>query len=68
MNQKYLNITFTLLVFFFLIHFEKTYGCHPAGLYGCDDDICSMLIFKQFLIYYYCSGKKEIILFFLYRM
>lgn len=65
MNQKSFIITFTLFVFFFLIHFEKTYGCHPAGLYGCDKDVCSMLIFKQFLIYYYYSSKKEIILFFL---
>jgi hypothetical protein len=54
MNQKSFIITFTLLVFFFFIHFEKTYGCHPAGIDGCDDIVCSMLIFKQFLIYYYC--------------
>ncbi|CAB5368853.1 hypothetical protein RhiirA5_404253 [Rhizophagus irregularis] len=40
MNQKSFIITFTLFVFFFLIHFEKTYGCHPAGLYGCDKDVC----------------------------
>uniref|UniRef100_A0A1D1Y9E5 Uncharacterized protein n=1 Tax=Anthurium amnicola TaxID=1678845 RepID=A0A1D1Y9E5_9ARAE len=40
MNQKSFIIKFTLLVLFFLIHSEKTYGCHPAGTEGCDDDVC----------------------------
>ncbi|RGB30363.1 kinase-like domain-containing protein [Rhizophagus diaphanus] len=40
MNQKSFIITFTLFVFFFLIYSEKTYGCHPAGLNGCDKDVC----------------------------
>ncbi|CAG8566921.1 2897_t:CDS:2 [Cetraspora pellucida] len=36
MNQKYFIISFTLLVFFFLIHVEKTHGSHPKGE-GCGD-------------------------------
>ena len=54
-----------LLVFFFFINVEKTYGlcgsgfCLPSGE-GCDNqkpkdqkNYHRMLIFKQFLIYYY---------------
>ena len=62
MNQKYL---FALLVFFFLIHVEKTYGLCGSGHCLPSGEQCGvnkpkdpksyqrMLIFKQFLIYYY---------------
>ncbi|CAG8611185.1 7901_t:CDS:2, partial [Cetraspora pellucida] len=36
MNQKYFVISFTLLVFFFLIHVEKTHGSRFKGR-GCRD-------------------------------
>ncbi|CAG8505693.1 hypothetical protein C2G38_2032586 [Gigaspora rosea] len=33
MDRKYFIVSFTLIVFFILVHVEKAHGCHPAGDY-----------------------------------
>ncbi len=40
MDQERFIILFTLLVFF-LIHVEKTHGCHPAGRLHKEDYECT---------------------------
>lgn len=45
MNQKYFIISLTLHALFFLMHFEKTYGCHPSGQ-GCTVPQCGGGIVK----------------------
>ncbi|EXX52713.1 uncharacterized protein OCT59_015944 [Rhizophagus irregularis] len=47
MNQKYLIAL--IVVFFFLVHVEKIYGCHPSGQ-GCRDNGCGAKIIDANLL------------------
>lgn len=60
MNQKYLIAL--IVVFFFLVHVEKIYGCHPSGQ-GCRDNGISIVIIHNSL-----SKKNNPLTFFSYRL
>jgi hypothetical protein len=60
MNQKYL---IALFVFFFFIHVEKTYACHPSAEFHCDDWINDRVLIFNLLLFTAFWANKEIIIF-----